>query len=46
MVTAQDNETLTRTGRGTPMGEVLRRYWIQALISWELAGPDGHPVRV
>ena len=46
MVTAQDNEILTRTGRGTPMGEVLRRYWIPALISWELAEPNGPPVRV
>ena len=46
MVTAQDNETLTRTGRGTPMGEVMRRYWIPALISWELAGPDGPPLIV
>ncbi len=46
MVTAQDNEMLTRTGPGTPMGEVLRRYWIPALMSWELAEPDGPPVQV
>ena len=46
MVTAQDNELLTRTGPGSPMGEVLRRYWIPALLSWELAEPDGPPVRV
>jgi 5,5'-dehydrodivanillate O-demethylase len=24
---AQENELLTRVGRGTPMGELLRRYW-------------------
>ncbi len=46
MVTAQDNELLTRTGPGTSMGEVMRRYWIPALISWELVEPDGPPVRV
>ena len=46
MVTAQDNELLTRTGPGTSMGEVMRRYWIPALISWELGEPDGPPVRV
>ena len=23
----EENEILTRTGRGTPMGEFLRRYW-------------------
>ena len=46
MVTTQDNELLTRTGPGTSMGEVMRRYWIPALISWELVEPDGPPVRV
>ena len=46
MVTAHDNELLTRTGPGTSMGEEMRRYWIPALISWELVEPDGPPVRV
>ncbi len=46
MVTAHENELLTGTGPGTPMGEVLRRYWIPALISWELAESNGPPVRV
>jgi 5,5'-dehydrodivanillate O-demethylase len=27
MLTAEENELRTRTGPGTPMGEVLRRYW-------------------
>jgi 5,5'-dehydrodivanillate O-demethylase len=27
MISAQLNETLTRVGRGTPGGELLRRYW-------------------
>jgi 5,5'-dehydrodivanillate O-demethylase oxygenase subunit len=27
MLTAEENELLTRIGPGTPMGEVLRRYW-------------------
>ena len=27
MLSAQDNELLTRVGPGTPMGELLRRYW-------------------
>jgi phthalate 4,5-dioxygenase len=46
MVTAQQNETLTRTGRATPMGEVFRRYWIPALLSEELPAPDCEPVQV
>jgi 5,5'-dehydrodivanillate O-demethylase len=28
MLTAEKNELLTRVGPGTPMGELLRRYWI------------------
>jgi len=28
------------------MGETLRRYWIPALLAWELPGPDCAPVRV
>ncbi|HXP93718.1 MAG TPA: Rieske 2Fe-2S domain-containing protein [Candidatus Binatia bacterium] len=27
MLTAEENETLTRVGHGTPMGNLLRRYW-------------------
>jgi hypothetical protein len=27
MLTAEENELLTRIGQGTRMGEVLRRYW-------------------
>lgn len=27
MLTAADNEKMTGVGRGTPMGELLRRYW-------------------
>ena len=46
MVTPLDNEMLTQTGPGTSMGDVLRRYWIPALISWELAELDGPPVQV
>src|SRR5436309_16070889 len=27
MLTVEENERLTRVGRGTPAGEMLRRYW-------------------
>jgi len=46
MLSREENELLTRTGPGTPMGEAMRRYWIPALISWELPEPDCPPVRV
>lgn len=39
-------ETLTRTGSGTPMGSLLRRYWVPAVLSSEVAEPDCPPVRV
>ncbi len=46
MLTRDDNETLTRTDQGTPMGEVMRRYWLPALLTSELPRPDCPPVRV
>ena len=46
MLSVQHNETITRVGPGTPMGEVLRRYWIPVLLDWELPGPDCDPVRL
>ena len=46
MLSAKDNEMITRTGPGTPMGEYLRRFWMPALLSEEIAEPDSAPVRV
>ena len=46
MLSAELNERITRIGRGTPMGETMRRYWMPALLSWELPEPDCPPVRV
>jgi phenylpropionate dioxygenase-like ring-hydroxylating dioxygenase large terminal subunit len=38
-------ELITRTGPGSPMGQLMRQYWIPALKSSELVA-DGPPVRV
>ncbi len=46
MLTAEDNKLLTEAGPGTPMGELLRRFWIPALLTEELPGPDCPPVKV
>src|ERR1044072_388526 len=46
MLNAQDNETATRVGHGTPMGKLFREYWLPALLSSELPAPDCDPVRV
>ena len=46
MLSDSDNALLTQTGPGTPMGDVMRRYWMPALLSTELSEPDSPPVRV
>ena len=46
MLTKEDNELLTQTGPGAPMGELFRRFWLPALLSSELPEPDCTPVRV
>ena len=45
MAPAYDVMTLTRVGPGTPMGNLLRRYWIPALMSEQLPEAGGAPVR-
>ena len=45
-ISKDDNELLTRTGAGTPMGDLFRRYWVPALFADELPNPDCPPVRV
>jgi phthalate 4,5-dioxygenase oxygenase subunit len=45
-ITEEMNERLTRVGPGTPMGEVMRRYWMPACLSKEVGEPDGAPIRV
>ncbi len=46
MLSREDNTLLTRVSSGMPMGATLRRYWIPALLAWELPQPDCPPVRV
>src|SRR3984957_2151853 len=36
MLTAEDNELLTRVGPGTPMGALLRRYWHPVAMSEQM----------
>jgi phenylpropionate dioxygenase-like ring-hydroxylating dioxygenase large terminal subunit len=46
MLSHEQNERLVRTDPGSEMGELLRRYWIPALLSEEVPEPDCPPVRV
>ena len=42
----EENDELTQTGRGTRMGNLLRRYWVPILLEEELPEPDCPQVRV
>jgi phenylpropionate dioxygenase-like ring-hydroxylating dioxygenase large terminal subunit len=46
MLRKEQNELVTRTGPGTPMGQLFRSYWLPALLAEELPENDCPPVRV
>jgi phthalate 4,5-dioxygenase len=46
MLSKEDNDLLTRVDPGTPMGNLMREYWIPCMLSSELPAPDSEPVRV
>jgi len=45
MMSKEENYLLTRTGRGTPCGELMRRYWQPVALAEELP-PGGAPLSV
>ena len=46
MLSAEENDLLCRVEGDAPMGALMRRHWIPACMSEEVAEPDGAPVRV
>jgi phthalate 4,5-dioxygenase len=46
VLTREQQEFLVRVGPGTPMGALLRRYWVPVLLAEELPEPDCSQVRV
>ena len=46
MLSIAENEMITRCGPGTPMGELMRQYWIPIGRSDELPEADGTPLRI
>ena len=46
MLLAEENDLVCRVGPGTPMGNLMRQYWIPGMLSSELPAPDCPPVRV
>ena len=46
MLTAEENDLLCRVEGDAPMGQLMRRHWVPAVLSEQLVEPDGAPVRV
>jgi phenylpropionate dioxygenase-like ring-hydroxylating dioxygenase large terminal subunit len=46
MLSQEDNELITKCGPGTPMGDLMRQYWLPAIQSAELPTPDCPPLRI
>ena len=46
MLSAEDNDQLCKVGPGSVGGNLIRQYWLPALMSSELPKPDGDPMRV
>ena len=45
MLSAEQNELLTRVEGDAPMGQLMRRHWLPACLSDEVTDRDGTPVR-
>src|SRR5579883_978721 len=45
MLSTEDNEAITRVGPGTLMGNLMRQYWVPAMLSSEVEA-GGEPVRI
>ena len=45
MLTREENDLLCRVEGDAPMGQLMRRHWIPACLSEEVAEADGKPVR-
>jgi len=46
MLTASENELLCRVEGDAPMGRLMRRHWVPALLSEQVSKPNGALVRV
>jgi phthalate 4,5-dioxygenase len=46
MLTQAENDLLCRVEGASPMGQLMRRHWVPALLSEQVAKADGPPARV
>src|SRR5262249_58309225 len=45
MLSAELNALITQTNRGTPMGDLFRRFWLPVIHPDEIPTPESPPVR-
>ena len=45
MLSEDENRILTQVGRETPMGRVMRRFWLPICTTAQVGEPDGRPLR-
>jgi phthalate 4,5-dioxygenase len=46
MLTREENELLCRVEGDAPLGQLMRRHWVPAALSEQLAAPDSDPIRL
>ena len=46
MLSREENGAITQVGPGTPLGEMMRRYWIPVCTSRQIADKDSAPLRI
>ena len=46
MLSREENQLLTQVGADTKLGQLLRRYWMPALLSSDVPEPDSAPRRI
>jgi phthalate 4,5-dioxygenase len=46
MLSKEDSEILTHVAPGTPMGDLMRQYWMPIYLSTDLEKPDNKPHRI
>ena len=46
MLSTEDNELISQVGPGTLMGDLMRQYWIPAMLSSEVPESDSNPLRI
>lgn len=44
MLTLEENDLLCQVEGAAPMGQIMRRHWIPAVLTEEVADPEGDPV--